>query len=239
MNPVWEEVWRGQPKLRVYWYIGEFWDCLIGWVSLDKGLRFLEPGAGSGRLSYRLSRRGLEGVALDLSRNSVKGIQDLVSTRRVMLHVVRADILHMPFRDSVFDVVFNEGVVEHFQECERVFGEMVRVSRRRGMVVSSVPNLCSFHTLGKLVLSGSAMVSRSYGFERSFSKREFRELFHRVGLEDVAVHGIGFLYGFARYMPRPVFMILYRVYLRIHGTKLGMLLTERFGFQLIGKGEKR
>lgn len=216
----------------------EFWGYLVRWVSLNKGLRFLEPGAGSGRLSYRLSRRGLEGVALDLSRNSVNGIRNLAPARNVVLHVVRADILRMPFKDGVFDLVFNEGVVEHLPESYRALCEMVRVTRKFGVVVFSVPNLYSFHTLGKLVLSGSSVTSRPYGFERSFSKREVLGLFQRVGLGNVVVHGIGLFYGFARYMPHPVFRVFHGAYVRVHLTKLGVRLTECFGFQLIGKGEK-
>jgi SAM-dependent methyltransferase len=157
----------------------------------------------------------------------------------MILHVVRADVLHMPFKDSVFDVVFNEGVVEHLQDPSSALGEMVRVTRKFGVVVFSVPNLYSFHTLGKFVLSGSAAISRPYGFERSFSKREVTGLFQRVGLENIVVHGIGLFYGFARYMPHPAFRVFHGIYVRVHCTKLGVRLTECFGFQLIGKGEKR
>lgn len=220
------------------WHAEEFLHYLIRWTLTKKYSLFLEPGAGSGRFSSYLSKDGYEVVALDFSRNSVAAIQSLEQTHIGLLHVVLADILHMPFRDSVFDVVFNEGVVEHFRKPHDVLGEMVRVTRRLGVVVLSVPNIYSFHTFGKLMTSGSISISKPYGFERSFSKNQLKGMFQLLRLKNVEVHGIGLFYGLARYTPFPICLTLYRVYLRLRNTKLGMLLTEVAGFHIIAKGEK-
>jgi ubiquinone/menaquinone biosynthesis C-methylase UbiE len=53
--------------------------------------------------------------------------------------VCRADIFDMPFAEDSFDLVWNEGVLEHFEDAGvvRALQEMGRVSR--GFVLVDVP----------------------------------------------------------------------------------------------------
>jgi SAM-dependent methyltransferase len=159
------------------------------------------------------------------------------------MHVIRADIGHMPFRDCVFGVVYNEGVVEHFQRPFCILNEMARVLQRLGVLIFSVPNTLSFHTPARSVATKLhyyiAAGIRFYGFERSFSKSEMRCLLRLVELENVEVHGIGLLFGVGRNMPHTIRTLLYQVYLRLRDARLGRVLTECFGFQIVGKGEKQ
>jgi SAM-dependent methyltransferase len=235
---VWDDVWKHSLSPDIRWFAEEFLHYLVNWSLDTQYLLFLEPGAGSGRFSYYLARRAREVVALDLSRNSVLAMRNLKPTGSGLLHVIRADILHMPFRDCAFDVVYNEGVVEHFPEPYRVLYEMVRVTRRLGLVIFSVPNVYSFHTLGKLMSSGSISISKPYGFERSFSNNQIKSMLQLLSLKDIEAHGIGLFYGIARYMPFPIYNVLYRAYTKFRRIKLGVLLTEFAGFHIIGKGEK-
>lgn len=244
MKTLWDAVWkRAQFPPQIYWYTEEFLHYLIKWSSPKRYTLLLEPGAGSGRFSYYLSKRGQEVVVLDLSRNSISMLKKLKNMSEGFLHVVRADILHMPLRDSKFDVVFNEGVVEHFADPNSVLREMAKVTAKYGTVIFSVPHTLSFHTLARQVLSRffSASWRRKlwpYGFERSFSKNEVRRMLQLANLENIEVHGIGFLYGFASYMPRRVHVLVHSVYVKLRDTKLGQVLTEHIGFQIIGKGAK-
>jgi len=153
------------------------------------------------------------------------------------MHVIRADIRHMPFRDCVFDVVYNEGVVEHFHEPFCILNEMARVLQRLGVLIFSVPNTFSFHTPARFVAT-LLLGGWLYGFERSFSKSEVKCLLCLLKLENVEVHGIGLFYGVGRYMPYALRIVLYQVYLRLRDARLGRVLTECFGFQIVGKGEK-
>jgi len=236
---IWDEVWKHSLSPDIHWFAEEFLHYLVNW-SLDmRYLLFLEPGAGSGRFGYYLAKRTRRVVALDLSCSSVNRILDLGRESGGLLEVIRADILNMPFKDGAFDVVYNEGVVEHFPQPYPVLCEMVRVTRKLGIVIFSVPNIFSFHTFGKLMRSGSISISKPYGFERSFHKSDVYGMLQLLGLRNIEVHGIGLFYGVARYMPFPVYRLLYRAYIRLRNTRLGLLLGEFAGFQIVGKGEKR
>lgn len=238
MSIVWDDIWkRAAFPPRIHWYAEDFLQYLIKWFSAKRHALFLEAGAGSGRFSYQLSQEGCEVVALDLSRNSISLLQKLKNMSKSFMHVIRADIRHMPFRDCVFDVVYNEGVVEHFQRPFCILNEMARVVQRLGVLIFSVPNTLSFHTPARFVAT-KLLGGWLYGFERSFSKSEVRSLLRLVELENVEVHGIGLFYGVGQYMPYAIRTLLYHVYLRLREARLGKVLTERFGFQIVGKGEK-
>lgn len=244
MSAVWDEIWKDVsfPPL-IYWYTEEFLYYLVKWSSEKGHELFLEPGAGSGRFSYYLSKQGREVVALDLSRNSILLLRRLKNLGKGVFHVVRADILHMPFRDFTFGVVYSEGVVEHFAEPHTVVKEMTRVVAKSGILILSVPNTFSFHTFARDMLARFVPTFWrhrlwAYGFEKSFSRSHVNLMLRRAGLRSIDVHGIGLLFGIVRYMPHQVHNFLYVLYVRLRETMLWKTLTEYVGFQIIAKGEK-
>lgn len=238
MATIWNGIWKRAPfPPSIYWYNEDFLQYLIKWSSAKRHALFLEAGAGSGRFSYRLSQNGCEVVALDFSRNSIFLLQKLKRISKGFMHVIRADIRHMPFRDCVFNVVYNEGVVEHFQRPFCILNEMARVLQKLGVLIFSVPNIFSFHTPARFVAT-KLLGGWLYGLERSFSKCEVKSLLCLLKLENVEVHGIGVFYGVGQYMPYAIRTLLYHVYLRLRDGRLGRVLAERFGFQIVGKGEK-
>jgi SAM-dependent methyltransferase len=53
-----------------------------------------------------------------------------------------ASILDMPMEDNTYDVTWNGGVIEHFEEAEqaRAVSEMLRVTKPEGKVIIMVPS---------------------------------------------------------------------------------------------------
>lgn len=239
MSASWDEIWKKASAFPpISWYAEEFLQYLVRLSSTQESALFLEPGAGSGRFGYHLSERGIEIVALDFSRNSVRLLRKIKTECGKGFHIVRADVLHMPFRDYTFHVVYSEGVVEHFLKPHHVLREMTRVLRNFGILVFSVPNKFSFHTLGRFAVKKLMSDWWPYGYERSFSKNEVKRLLQSFGLKKIEVHGIGLFYGFGRYMPNALQAFLNYISTRTRENRLGAVLTEHVGFQVIGKGEK-
>jgi SAM-dependent methyltransferase len=75
------------------------------------GLRIADVGCGSGRLSSKLAEAGAEVVAIDISAavEVVRAGRGHVRN----LHVLQADLFHLPFRDRSFDVIWSNGVIHH------------------------------------------------------------------------------------------------------------------------------
>lgn len=115
---------------------------------LSTGLRVLEAGCANGKRSIAISTLGPRCIGLDYAWSMCTIGDKLAQAARqywhdVQIEFVQGDIFQLPFADQSFDLVFNNGVVEHFtyrEERIRVLREMARVTHPRGRVLASVPN---------------------------------------------------------------------------------------------------
>lgn len=145
-------------------HLGSLWgqsEFLAAIVRL-KPRRVLEVGAGSGSLSIALSQLGLEVTALDRDA-------EIVGLIRANNHkfggrigqILIGDSFHLPFPDDRFDLVFHQGVFEHYgdEEIVRLLREQLRVAPR---VFFSVPN--------------KSYPRRDFGDERLLSGRQWQKI---------------------------------------------------------------
>jgi 2-polyprenyl-3-methyl-5-hydroxy-6-metoxy-1,4-benzoquinol methylase/uncharacterized protein YbaR (Trm112 family) len=84
-----------------------------------RGRLVLDVGCGSGRFSEVATRWGSTVVGIDLSE-AVDACQQNLGDRPNM-HIVQANIFHLPFRPETFDVVFSIGVLHHTPDCRKAF----------------------------------------------------------------------------------------------------------------------
>jgi len=175
--------------------------------------RILEVGAGTGREGHELARRGAIVCALDFSPEALRLSRQISGGVRL----VRGDALATPFRDGSFDLVYHQGLLEHFRDPLRLLRENHRVVRPGGLVLVDVPQKYHIYTLVK---QGLIAVNRWFaGWETQFSPREIRALVERVGFRCERVYGYGMHPG-----------LLYRV-VREAGKRVGVRLPlyPRFG----------
>lgn len=142
----WAEFYRTQPAFADALMQVASHTALLG--GIGAGARVLEVGAGSGSLSGFLSGRAHvtvvepdPGVARTARRNP------LMVAERVAF--VRGDGMRLPFRRDSFDVVYSQGLFEHFadEDVRRFVSEGLRVAP---VVLSSVPSRWYPH-LGKVL----------------------------------------------------------------------------------------
>ena len=148
----WESYWKGHANLEETYSTG---GRLVREILRDgdvRGRRVLEVGAGSGRDLIELARLGASGIVLDYSPASLELVRRQSSERGIPVHLVRADALRMPFRDGAIDVVFHQGLLEHFRDPMPLLRENARVTARGGRVVVDVPQTFHAYTLMKNVL---------------------------------------------------------------------------------------
>lgn len=154
-----------------------------------RGKKILEVGAGTGRDSFPLVERGAGVVQLDYSVNSIRIMKRLADEARIPISIVGGDTFSLPFRDGTFDVVFHQGLLEHFRpkEAEELLRENIRVLRKGGLLLVDVPQRYHIYTLIKHLLI--ALDKWFAGWEREFSVRELHSELERHGLTVVHAYG--------------------------------------------------
>lgn len=106
----------------------------------------LEAGIGSGKFSLAFGWMGYHVTALDCVHEVLAGARQTAVSFGLMADRVRfvcGDLDQPPLQASTFDVVFNEGVIEHWlgpKERSRLIATMVKLVRPGGTLCVIVPN---------------------------------------------------------------------------------------------------
>jgi SAM-dependent methyltransferase len=147
----------------------------------------LEVGAGSGRDSVALAGRGARAVVLDYSLASLEVARAVAEREGVRLLPVRADALRLPFRDGTFDVVFHQGLLEHFRDPMPLLRENARALRGGGLLLVDVPQRFHLYTAAKHLLI--AIGKWFAGWETEFTIGQLTGLMERAGLRVTRRYG--------------------------------------------------
>jgi len=99
------------------------------------GKLVLDAGAGAGDQSDYLLRQGAEVVSFDLS-SSIEVVARKLRMRSGWVGV-QGDILHLPFADNCFDIVYCEGVLQHTRDSAAAVRELCRVLRPGGRILAT------------------------------------------------------------------------------------------------------
>lgn len=185
----WEDFWEKKQEVDGV-YSNE--DRIIRNLQRVIGLqekRILEIGAGTGRDSFPLAEAGADVTQLDYAENSLVILKNLAKQRGVRTSIVAGDTFQLPFRDNTFDVVFHQGLLEHFRkpQAEQLLRENVRVLKPGGHLLVDVPQRYHVYTAAKHLLM--AMNKWFAGWERSFSIGELTGDLQRLGLTPVLSYG--------------------------------------------------
>lgn len=154
-----------------------------------RGKRILEIGAGTGRDSFPLAEHGASVVQLDYAHHSLTILKTQADERKLPTLIVGGDTFHLPFREGTFDVVFHQGLLEHFRKpfAEQLLRENIRVLKQGGFLLVDVPQRYHLYTVAKHILI--TLDKWFAGWERSFSLPELTSEMKRLGLTPVYSYG--------------------------------------------------
>ncbi|NMO04596.1 class I SAM-dependent methyltransferase [Gordonia sp. TBRC 11910] len=116
-------------------------------LSVGPGTKAIDIGAGQGRHSYEMFRRGADVIAFDMSESDmsdVGGMFDAMMAEGQVPASAKAraevgDALRLPYADDSFDVVLMSEILEHIPSDEAAIAEMVRVLKPGGLAAVTVP----------------------------------------------------------------------------------------------------
>ncbi|RLF32599.1 MAG: hypothetical protein DRN08_06470 [Thermoplasmata archaeon] len=254
---IWEKEWKERAKffpqkILESRFTKEAYNCLESFIDGREDKLILELGCGTGRFCCLLGKDfpHTHIIGLDISSSALQ----IASFLKESLHIdnvefILGDLFNSPFVDNSFDVVFSEGVIEHFSLEEtpnyiQALREMIRLVKRGGKVILGVPNWYSFpHTFYKWILR-EVKKEYKYGYEKSFRYSEIKEMFSKFGLRNIEVLGFYPAHSFYRLAGSGFFRIFYYLgkttdkILNISPLFLKRILIKRYGFEIIVKGIK-
>jgi len=151
------------------------------------GKRVLEVGAGTGRDAVALAAAGAEVWTLDYVPGSLALTLKAADAAGVTVHPVGGDAFGKPFPDDSFDLVFHQGLLEHFHNPEDMLREDLRVVKPGGHLIVDVPQTWHYYTLGKKVLI--ALDRWFAGWETQFTPGGLEALARAAGGDVVRTYG--------------------------------------------------
>lgn len=183
---VWEQFWEKQNINQVYSNSERIVEHLQKTVDLD-GKLVMEVGAGSGRDGFKLADCGAIILFLDYASSSLKTIDELSKKLNKKVLLIRGDAFNMPFKENVLDIVYHQGLLEHFTNPKCIVDENYRVLKNGGLVCADVPQRYHIYTVVKHIL---IWLNKWFaGWETEFSIGQLKKLIKSAGFEIHHVYG--------------------------------------------------
>ena len=154
------------------------------------GVKVLDVGC-TPAVSVLLACLGADVILLDIEADELNkgkryakllGVEDKVKC-------VKADAFQIPFKKKSFDIVWNSGFLEHFDNPEKILRGMGGVLKPEKLLIVLVPNKMTLHSF--LIRDHLRRKPGGYywdfmGRERSYSQRELVRLIQNTGFSVIA-----------------------------------------------------
>jgi SAM-dependent methyltransferase len=168
-----------------------------------KAQRTLELGCGTGIDINVIAneKKGSQCFGSDISIESIKICEQITKIFSNDLTLFVADTQNLPLRSGTFDLVFSQGLVEHFNDHVAVMAEQARVLRSSGILIVNVPQKYTGYTWMKK----HAMKNGKWdlGWETEFSYSELKKAGRKLDLITREVIG----YQYWKSWKEPVFVL--------------------------------
>ena len=244
-DDIWDAQWGSMEKNAVKEtafdsFAKKAFPCISQWITA-KDKKILEAGSGTGRYCIALSKEYQKSmiIGMDLSRNALKLTKKGMQCRGIEnLYLVQGDAFRMPFKNDAFDVVYNDGVIEHFINYSAIVYEMARITRKKGHVIVAVPNwYCFPHTLYKKIV-GKRYV---YGYEKSFKKLELIRTFKLKNLYEIEHSGFNPMHSICRLsrLLVPIGKLIDLMFVMPLDKLTNNKISKTFGIEIVIKGVKK
>jgi ubiquinone/menaquinone biosynthesis C-methylase UbiE len=150
-------------------------------------MTILEVGPGTGSDSIHLANMGYNIVVIDFSYESLALVKRNANERGISLLMVRGDALLLPFKANSVDLIFHQGLAEHFDSPDRLIREQTKALKYNGHIIIDVPQTFTFYTIKKhwLIFRNKWFA----GWETQYTVGKLKRLAKRCRLKPVEFFG--------------------------------------------------
>jgi len=183
---VWDKYWGKQERVNdVYPAVSDIVAEIDASIPDVRELKILEVGTGTGREGHLLAERGAHVALLDISWEALRLSRQLSS----LPSFIRGSAVRSPFRDGTFDLVYHQGLLEHFRDPSLLLRENFRLLRPGGHLLVDVPQRYHVYTCLK---HGLMLINRWFaGWETEYSPQELETQVRAIGFRVVRRYGYG------------------------------------------------
>lgn len=166
-----------------------FHKALFEFAKTNKTHTILEIGCGTGldlNIFYNCHPSSLC-FGSDLSKAGVSIAVKVATALGNPIRFFISDTRQLPLKNESLDLVFSQGLLEHFTDPLSITAEQSKALRGGGILIINVPQRYSGYSLHKkrLIRKGKWEL----GWEREFSYADLQELGKLLGLEEQTVFG--------------------------------------------------
>ena len=180
----------------INWYFSRMFGKTILSVSEIKSGKIFEPGCGSGMTCAQFAQDGFDITLMDLSPNALKKALTTFENFGQSCKFTIGDLFNLPFPDEEFDVVFNQGVMEHFKIAgispDAGIQEMLRVVKKGGTLIILVPAYFSPLFFIHRFFKSFNLIEKYWPYEDQefLHKHELYEMLKSGGCENIVVRRV-------------------------------------------------
>lgn len=152
-------------------------------IELPRDSKIIDIGCGSGSILAMLRNLGYsDSIGIDVSQNALKACNRLFGFKEGK-DISLIDARRMGFPDNSFDLVFSQGMLEHFEEPPLdMVGEFCRISKK--WICLFQPNQTSL--FGKVKWLWQAAGRASWEKEYHYCKQDYVSMLAKFGFSLVA-----------------------------------------------------
>jgi len=168
-------------------------DRVVNFTNAQKDSRILDVATGTGQQAFTFAKKGYEVVGIDLSEAMLNVAKKKNKFRNAKFEV--ADATNLPFDDSSFDTSSISFALHDMPSSirEKVLKEMVRVTKREGIIVIADYGLPKNKISKFLIYHFVAFIEAEY--YKTFIKSDLEALLSKNRImvieKDTVMHGVG------------------------------------------------
>ncbi len=172
-----------------------FLDLLSRHITESNPMRVLEIGCGTAIDSHYLAKRfpSVHFHAIDISDQAVAIAQKMGNILDSSAVITQGSLEDLPYTDGNFDLIFSQGVMEHFPDPYPGMREQVRVLSPNGELIVNVPQKYNPYTFHKHALMKRGIWE--YGWETEYSFFDLKKMGDPLGLSIMETGGNGYAVG--------------------------------------------
>ncbi|MBU1044136.1 MAG: class I SAM-dependent methyltransferase [Candidatus Omnitrophica bacterium] len=141
----------------------------------------LDAGSGTGWFSREAEKLGGRIISLDMGIELLKKVK-----QKCQSDAVAGDVLDLPFKKDIFDVLISTEVIEHTVDPKRAVMEMCRVLKPGGKLILTTPNIIWIFA----VWLANLLKLRPYkGYENWVSRAALKKWLDANGLKVEIIRG--------------------------------------------------